>query len=252
MQLIRPLLLVSLLLASQTGWAGTFSQIGSSRWVTVAKVYDGDTFKTQEGEKVRLLGINTPEIAHNGTPGQPLGQKAKRELKTFIQGEVVRLKFDHEKHDRYGRLLAHVYLRDGTWINAHMIESGLAHAYTFAPNFRFSAELLIEERQARDEKRGIWNTSRFKTLGSGEAGEKHIGQFRVVSGPATSIENSSWEFKLGQLSITIPRAYRQWFKAPPKLKHGDFVAVHGKIRISSRGKLYLALHSPFDLEIIEQ
>jgi len=251
MLLIRPLLLITLLLASHVGWAGTFSQIGSSRWVTVSKVYDGDTFITKKGEKVRLLGINTPETAHGGTPGQPLAHKAKRELKTSVQGETVRLEFDDEKHDNYGRLLAHVYLRDGRWINAHMIESGLAHAYTFAPNFRYSAELLAKERLARNEKRGIWNTSRFKSLDSGEADERYIGQFRVVTGSVISIKNNGWRFQLGKLSITIPRAYRQWFKTPPKLKEGDFITVHGKIRISNQGNLYLTLHSPFDLEIIE-
>ncbi|MFC1626468.1 thermonuclease family protein [Pseudomonadota bacterium] len=251
MLLIRPLLLITLLLASHTCWAGTFSQIGSSRWVTISRVYDGDTFITKKGEKVRLLGINTPETAHGGTPGQPLAQKAKRELKTSIQGETVRLEFDNEKHDKYGRLLAHVHLRDGRWINAHMIESGLAHTYTFAPNFLHSAELLAKERLARNEKRGIWNTSRFRLLDSGEADERYIGQFRVITGSVISIKKNSWRFKLGRLSITIPRAYRQWFKTFPNLKEGDSVAVHGKIRISNLGNLYLALHSPFDLEIIE-
>lgn len=233
-------------------WAGTFSQLGSNRWVTVTKVYDGDTFKTRSGEKVRLLGINTPEVAHSDKPGQPLGKAAKQELKSLIQGKLVRLEFDRDKHDKYGRLLAHIYLRDGTWLNAHMIERGLAHLYIFTPNFHHASELLHKEQDARENKLGIWNTSRFKLLKSGKTGEKHIGQFRVVSGQVVSIEKNRWGFKLGRLSITIPRTHRKWFKTPPKIRENDLIVVHGKIRISSRGKLYLALHSPHDLEIMKQ
>ncbi|MCF7820872.1 MAG: thermonuclease family protein [Mariprofundaceae bacterium] len=251
MQLIRPLLLITLLLTGQSGWAGTFSQIGTSRWVTVGKVYDGDTFKTRKGEKVRLLGINTPEVARDDKPGQPLADQATNELRKLVLGKTVRLEFDAEQHDSYGRLLAHVFLRDGRWINAHMIESGLAHAYTFAPNFRHAARLLIKERQARDEKRGIWNIPRFKVLSSNEAGRKQIGQFRVVTGSVDSIKKNSWGFRLNHIHVSIPRAHRKWFKTAPKLKYGDIVVVHGKIRISNWGKLYLALHSPFDLEILE-
>lgn len=236
---------------NQITWAGTFSLVGSNRWVTVSKVYDGDTFKTRSGEKVRLLGINTPEIAHGGKPGQPLGKMAKRELKSLILDKRVRLRFDREKRDKYGRLLAHIYLRDGTWLNAHMIERGLAHSYAFAPNFRHSSVLLKREQDARNQKLGIWSNPRFKLLKASKTGERHIGQFRVISGKIISIDKNRWGFKLGKLSITVPKAHRKWFKAPPALKQNDLIIVHGKIRISSRGKLYLALHSPYDLEIMK-
>ncbi|MDX8403426.1 MAG: thermonuclease family protein [Mariprofundaceae bacterium] len=255
MQVLRlTLLLLSLvgaLAGSHIADAGTLSQVGSSRWVTVSKVYDGDTFKTRDGEKIRLLGINTPEIAHGGKPGQPLGQKAKKKLKLLIDGRLVRLEFDRDKHDKYNRLLAHIYLRDGRWINAIMVEHGLAHVYTFAPNFRYTDALLDKEKKARKKQLGIWNHSRFKMLKSNSAAEKHIGQFRVVSGKVASLEKKGWGFKLNQLSITIPKAYRKWFKTPLKIKNNDFIVAHGNIRISSRGKLYLALHSPYDLEIVK-
>ncbi|HKI59822.1 MAG TPA: thermonuclease family protein [Mariprofundaceae bacterium] len=231
--------------------AGTFSQIGTSRWVTVGKIYDGDTFKTTSGEKVRLLGINTPEVARNDKPGQPLAEQATAELKQRIQGKTVRLAFDSERKDRYARLLAHIYLRDGTWINSKMIELGLAHSYTFAPNFQQSSTLLERERIARSQKLGIWRTSRFKLLSASDVDKRHIGQFRVVSGKPSSIHKNGWGFKLNHLSISIPRAHRKWFKTAPRLKQGSHVIVRGKIRISSSDRLYLALHSPFDLEIID-
>ena len=233
------------------GWAGTFSQIDSGRWVRVDKVYDGDTFKTARGEKIRLLGINTPEIARDDHPGQPMANRAKKELESLILNKLVRLKFDQVRHDRYNRLLAHIYLQDGTWINSRMIETGMAHVYTFAPNFRHSGLLLEKERQARSKKQGIWESSRFEMLKSSHVGKSHIGQFRVISGTISAIDKSGWGFKFGNLSVSIPKAYRKWFKQIPKLKPGDFVTLHGKIRISSRERLFLALHSPFDLETIE-
>ncbi|NOR73433.1 MAG: nuclease [Mariprofundaceae bacterium] len=252
MQLIRALLLVSLLLASQIGWAGTFSQIGSSRWVSVAKVYDGDTFKTDDGEKVRLLGINTPEIAHSSKPGEVLGRRAKSRLEELIGNRLVRLEFDREKRDKYGRLLAHVRLRDGRWINSQMIQDGLAHLYIFAPNFRYAGKLLEDEKAARLKRSGIWGKSRFKVIKKANVTPSMIGQFRLVEGSITHIGKSGWKIKMGSLLVTIPRAYREWFKSPPKLKVGQQIVVRGKIRISRKDRLYLALHSPFDLEIIER
>lgn len=232
--------------------AGTFSQIGTSRWVTVKHIYDGDTFKTEHGEKVRLLNINTPEIAHNDKPGQPFSRQAGKALSTLLLNRTVRLEFDSDQHDRYDRLLAHVYLRDGTWINARMIEKGLAHLYIFAPNFRHADALLAKERQARKRKSGIWNHPRYKVIKANRADSSLIGQFRLVSGHVDSVSKKGWSFELGKLSISVPRAHRKWFQSPPSLKHGSHVIVHGKIRISNRGKLYLALHSPFDLEIINE
>ncbi|MDX8396463.1 MAG: hypothetical protein R8K22_08625, partial [Mariprofundaceae bacterium] len=67
----------------------------------------------------------------------------------------------------------------------------------------------------------------------------------------TSIKKNRWGFQMGKLNISIPRKYRQWFKSPPKLKTGQHIVAHGKIRASSKGKLFLALHTPTDLEIIK-
>jgi hypothetical protein len=167
----------------------------------------------------------------------------------LIQGQSVRLEFDKEQKDTYGRLLAHIYLRDGTWVNGRMVESGFAHSYTFAPNFKYSDDLLKRERLARSHKLGIWNTREFEILKAAEVGKQNIGQFRVVKGNIDSVDKNMWGFRMDGVSISIPRAHRKWFKAPPELKDGDIVVIRGKIRISSRGKLFVALHSPFDLEI---
>jgi len=247
--LLKHILAVFLLslFSSSLANAGTLSILTETRWVNAAVVIDGDTFHTDKGEKVRLLGINAPEIMHGDEPGQPLGQTAKKRLQTLIQGKTVQLEFDRDKRDDYGRLLAQVYLH-GQWINGMLTEEGLAHVYTFAPNFKWAAALLKEERKARLQKKGIWATTRFSVLQASRLKRTHIGQFRLVQGSAGKVEN--WQFRMVELHVTVPRKYRQYFGNKLTLKNAEKVLVRGKIRISRQGQWFLALHSPFDLEVL--
>ncbi len=230
-------------------FAGTLSFVSQGRWVQVDKIYDGDTFRTLKGEKIRLLGINTPEIAHTSSPGQVMGKKASRALRQLIAGKVVRLAFDEQRRDTYQRTLAQIYLRDGTWVNGKLVELGMAHVYTFTPNLRWAGDLMRLEKEARREKRGIWKTKRFSVLNATQIKSAHLGQFRVVRGQVGRIRKKGFAFRLDALNISIPRKYRRFFKHPPALHTGDMVIVHGVVRAASSG-LYLALHSPFDLENI--
>jgi len=228
--------------------AGTLSILETARWARVEHVYDGDTFRTARGEKVRLLGINAPEITHGSEPGQPLGGAATRTLRALIAGKTVRLTFDRERRDTYGRLLAHVWRRDGLWVNGEMVRRGMAHAYPFVPNLREADKLLALEREARKNRRGIWATPRFAVLDAARISRANVGQFRLVRGRVTRLLGRGTGFRLGPLAVTIPRKYRSWFQFPLPLREGHMVVVHGVIRAGRKGGLYLALHSPFDLE----
>ena len=244
------LFVLLLLLTAIPAQAGTLSVVGRDTWAKVEKEYDGDTFRTTDGEKVRLLGIDAPELAHSAERGEPLGPKSKHFLQGLIEGKLVRLKRDKEKRDRYGRQLSHVYLRDGTWVNGAMVSEGLALVYTFAPNLHFANDLLRLEKAARDQKLGIWATSRFRVLQSTSVSNNHIGQFRLVQGEVTQTDKNGYGFRLDSLNISIPRKYRAYFKKAPNIRKVQQVLVRGTIR-TSNGKLFLALHSPFDLEIIK-
>ena len=235
-----------LLLAVSTAQAGTLSIVGQSRWVEVAHVYDGDTFRTSKGEKVRLLGINTPEMPYNDNPGEPMAKKAKKRLAKLIAGQLVQLKTDKDKKDTYGRTLAQVYLRNGSWVNGLLLSEGYAFVYTFAPNFGWTKELLQQERIARQGKLGIWGSERFRIIKSSAIASEHIGQFRLVKGSVSAAK--AWGFKLDGLTISVPRKFRHWFKEGLQASNGQTVTVRGSIRISGGGKHYLALHSPYDIE----
>jgi len=229
--------------------AGTFSVISEARWVRIVYVYDGDTVKTAKGERIRLLGINAPEITHRSKPGQVMGNEATQALKPMVMGKTVRLTFDRERRDIYGRTLAQIWLRDGTWVNGEMVRRGFAHVYTFPPNLRWTKRLIALERPARQQRLGIWNTKRFAVLPADNIKLSHLGQFHVVTGTINRINRNRFGFRLAKLNISIPRKYRKWFTPPPHLRVGQRVVVHGVIRAGRPGSLYLALHSPFDLEL---
>ena len=122
----------------------------------VKRVIDGDTLLLTNGEKVRLIGVDTPETKHPQKPVQRFGKEAYLFTKRMVEGKEVHLKFDWQKRDKYGRLLAYVYLMDGTFLNAEIIKQGYGFAYTQFP-FRYLEEFRKYEREARENKRGLWN-----------------------------------------------------------------------------------------------
>ncbi len=239
--------LLLLLFPGPAAHSGTFSVLGQSRWVQVGRILDGDTFITRAGEHIRLLGINAPEIAHADSPAQAMGDTATRALSRLISGKIVQLAFDVQHKDDYGRTLAQVYLRDGTWVNGEMVRLGMAHVYTFTPNLRWAKALIALEKPARAARLGIWSTRRFAVLGASRVNQSELGQFRVVRGRVGHLGKKHLSFRMGRLRITVPRKYRRYFSTPLPLANGDGVIVHGVVRASSRS-LYIALHSPFDIE----
>ncbi len=122
----------------------------------VAEVVDGDTVILAAGQKVRLLGIDAPELERNGRPADFLAQKAKQVLTDLAQGKQVRLEYDQLRYDRYGRILAFLILPDGTNLSRELVRQGLAHVYTVPPNMGFRGDLLAAQREAMEARRGIW------------------------------------------------------------------------------------------------
>ena len=122
----------------------------------VKKVYDGDTITLANGDRVRLLGINTPEIENHQRQGEAGGQIAKKWLQDKLQQGQVYLEYDHEKQDKYDRLLANLFLPDGEHINKVMLESGLATLSIIPPNVRYAAEFQQAQLLAEQQGLGLW------------------------------------------------------------------------------------------------
>ena len=148
-------------------------------------IYDGDTLHLQDGRKVRLIGINTPELSHGDNTAEPYSAEAKQALKRlFEQDKTISLVFGREKHDHYKRLLAHGFTRDGSNIQATLLQQGLAHAITLPPNDQFSSCYRELERQARCKQRGFWKKT--KLLTAKDLNRSDIG-FKIVSGKVKKI-----------------------------------------------------------------
>ena len=122
------------------------------------RVVDGDTIIVSikgAKERVRLIGVDTPETKHPKKPVQRFGKEAYLFTKEMVEGKEIRLEFDWQERDKYGRLLAYIYLMDGTFLNAEIIKQGYGFAYTRFP-FKYLEEFRKYEREAREGKRGLW------------------------------------------------------------------------------------------------
>lgn len=129
---------------------------GPEASVRVLRVVDGDTFALANGERVRLIGIDTPESVDPRKPVQCFGKEAAAHMRTTVEGKSVRLVADIEDRDKYGRLLRYTYLSDGTFVNLALVRDGYARAYTYPPNVAHAKEFVAAEREAREAKRGLW------------------------------------------------------------------------------------------------
>jgi len=129
---------------------------------TVVRVIDGDTILLSNGEKVRYIGINTPEIHHPTRGKEPYGQEAKEANRRLVEGKTVRLEFDVQQRDKYGRLLAYVHL-DGQMVNRRLVRDGYAEVATYPPNVRHQDEFLKLQGEAREQQRGLWGDAEART-----------------------------------------------------------------------------------------
>jgi micrococcal nuclease len=119
------------------------------------RVIDGDTIELDGGERVRLIGVDTPETVDPRRPVQYFGHEASAFTRRMAEGKDVRMEQDRDRRDQYGRTLAYVYLPDGTFLNAEIIRQGYGHAYTRFP-FRYERQFVALEREARENGRGLW------------------------------------------------------------------------------------------------
>jgi micrococcal nuclease len=122
----------------------------------VASVVDGDTIKLETGETVRYIGINTPETVHPSKPVECFGKEASKKNKELVDQKEVRLEKDISDKDKYGRLLRYVYTNDDLLVNAVLVEEGFAYASNYPPDEEFKERFGIAEKEAKQEKRGLW------------------------------------------------------------------------------------------------
>jgi len=140
--------------------------------ILVRRTIDGDTIELENGERVRLIGIDTPESRYSAkltrdarrthaayTTIIAMGKEASRFTASLVQGARVRIEFDVQRRDHYNRLLGYVYLPDGRMLNAVLVREGYAQVYTVPPNVKHVDTFLALQKEARENKRGFWKTN---------------------------------------------------------------------------------------------
>ena len=160
----RPLVLLAVSIAALAyAWTARGGDEAPARELTgrVVRIVDGDTIRVALGprvERVRYIGVDTPEDVKPDTPVQCYARRAAAENARLVAGRRVRLVLDVEERDRFGRLLAYVYrASDGLFVNAALVRGGFARTLTIPPNVRFADRLAALARTARRESRGLWS-----------------------------------------------------------------------------------------------
>ena len=138
------------------------AQLKENIFYTVSKITDGDTFyvmtKNSEKFKIRLIGINAPESYNVGKKFRKeyFGKEAKIFVTNLLKNKKVKLIFDVQKTDRYGRILAYAYLENGVFLNQYLVENGFAVVATFPPNVKYVEVFTKAEKLARKKEVGLW------------------------------------------------------------------------------------------------
>ena len=135
----------------------TISLAGSEEGLfKVARVIDGDTIELENGERVRYIGIDTPETKHPDKPIEPFGKEAAAFNDSLVNGKIVRLETDVQVRDKYHRILAYVWV-DSVFVNAELVKAGYAQVSTYPPNVKYQELFLRLQTEAREAGRGLWS-----------------------------------------------------------------------------------------------
>ena len=157
--------------------------------VKVRHIHDGDTLRLSDGRKVRLIGINTPELARKQKPAEAFASEAKQALKTLVKkGQPIKLIYGKDKKDHYGRILAHAFSASGQNIQQALLSQGLARVITIPPNTKFTRCYLAIENTARCNRLGLWKNR--AVIKAKQLSNQHLG-FQLIQGTVNNITTNS-------------------------------------------------------------
>lgn len=144
----------------------TPAALDPKEWYPVVRVVDGDTIIVSiegKGVRVRLIGLDTPESVDPRVPVECFGHEASDQMKRILTTQYVRVQEDPSqgRFDKYGRLLAYIYApldstQEGLLMNEYMIREGYGHEYTYNLPYKYQATFRAAEREAREQKKGLW------------------------------------------------------------------------------------------------
>ncbi len=177
--------------------------------VRTGLAYDGDTVTLSDGRRVRLIGIDTPELGRDGKPHQAGALAARDRLRQliFTHQQRLSLRFDSEREDKYGRLLAHAFFSDGSNLVEQLLSEGTGTHIVVPPNAWQADCYRQAARQARQQQRGVWALPEYQPVAVRQLDLRSAG-FRIVRGRVSHISNSAssvWINFEGNFALRIER-----------------------------------------------
>ena len=244
------------------GHVGNLSEGGTAK---VVEIVDGDTVlldgAIEGSNEVRLVGIQAPKLplGRKNFKKWPLADEARERLSKLVDGRQVTLKFGGRRMDRHGRLLAHLFTAEGSWVQGEMLKSGLARVYSFPDNRAVVDDMLRLEQTARQDGSGIWSHPYYR-IQAPETLEKLIGTFQVIEGVVVDAQTvrdktylnfgADWR---SDFTISLKKRVHTLFAQsgidPLSLK-GKWVRVRGWLK-KRNGPLIEASH-PEQIEILSK
>ena len=242
---------------------------GSGRQALVRHVIDGDTVELTSGKRVRIIGINAPEIYHRDNREQPFASSSRNKVLEIIRGPLnrdtdkphkVTLIAGEEKVDQHGRLLYHLISQDGKNTALALVSAGLAVQSAVSPNTHCANRYKLAEEDARKHRRGLWKKpgfwlSRKRTLPKSTKG------FRIVTSRVTkqkvftTKQSKNSPNKRGKfIKLSLANGSSVFASLPMQLPYSDLTGKKIEVRgwfYTQRGKPAVTLHHPANLHILE-
>ncbi|WP_299179947.1 thermonuclease family protein [uncultured Neptuniibacter sp.] len=176
--------------------------------VQIAHVYDGDTVLLDDGRRLRLIGMNTPELVRKGKQDEPYAREAAVFISRLLKSGDLRLTLGSEQQDRYKRWLGHLFV-DGSLVSEKMVSEGLAYSISIPPNLRFSRCIKSAEAVARAKKRNLWEDRPWVDVRA-LAGD--LSGFRLLRGRIRAVKEIEKGYLLdldGRLAVFIDQTIAQ-------------------------------------------
>jgi endonuclease YncB( thermonuclease family) len=198
----------------------------------VQYVIDGDTIVLEGGRHIRIVGLNAPELGHHGEPDQPFARAARKKLEKLIEQARGRVgwRTAPERHDHYGRTLAHVYA-NGIDVSRALIEAGLAAVIAIPPNVRRDACYIAAEKTARRHRRGLWAPGSPLVHEANEPAAARVG-FEIIRGRVTHVA-----VKHAGTLLTLDKTITVWIEADDRATFGAMLKHIAGRRVLTRGWL---------------
>ncbi len=218
----------------------------------VRYVVDGDTINLSDETKVRLVGINTPELGHGERKDEPLAEEARKRLMALLKDKKVTLQTNDEPFDKHGRMLAHAYNSKGENVQQVLLQEGLAFAVAVADSLSQIEPYLQAEASARNQKRGIWSEPHYAPQQADRIYNSNVKGYRLIQGVVSKVSksNKNMNLHLGeQFKVLIPRGnWKKYFTGKPKQYLNQTVTARGWV-FRSHGNSGVKVYHPSMIEV---